>query len=101
MTNPAPTDRIYINETFSLNEYSSSRIEVVIEQLTELLAEGYTAVDIEAQSNSYGGAELSFNVVRRRPESDEEYATRMSGIEAQRERRRLQYLRLRAEFEAS
>jgi hypothetical protein len=98
MTNSALTDRRYVYDTFSLNEYSTSNIEVVIEQLTELRAKGYTRVDIEARGDEYGYHELSFDVVRRRLENDEEYAKRTEMDEEYRQRRYREYLRMCKEF---
>lgn len=92
-----PTDRILVTETFPLNEYSSSSIEVVIAQLTERRAEGYTHVDIEARSY-FGDPELGFDVVRKRLENDEEYAKRTQMVEEYRQRRYREYLRMREEF---
>lgn len=98
MTNSAPTDRIYVRDTRSLNEYSYSSIDAVITRLTELRAEGYTQVDIEARLDGYGSAELDFNVVRRRLENDEEYGNRTRLVETYRQRRYQEYLKMREEF---
>ena len=98
MTDSAPTDRILVRDHYSLNEYSISRIDVVIEQLTELRAQGYTHVDIEAQDDGYGGHELSFDVVRQRLENDEEYGKRVGMVETYRQRRYQEYLKMREEF---
>ena len=101
MTNSAPTfppDRIYVHENFSLTAYSYSSIDELIVQLTELRAEGYTRVDIEARLDADGGAELDFNAVRRRLENDEEYGNRTRLVETYRQRRYQEYLRMREEF---
>lgn len=98
MTNSTPTDRIYVHDNFPLNEYSYSSIDELIVQLTTLRAEGYTRVDIEARTDSYGGAELDFNVVRRRLENDEEYGNRTRLVETYRQRRYQEYVKLQAEF---
>ena len=98
MTNSTPTDRVYVHDTRSLNEYSYSSIDVVIARLTELRAEGYTQVYIEARPDGYGSVELDFNVVRRRLENDEEYGNRTRLVETYRQRRYLEYLRMREEF---
>jgi len=93
-----PTDRILVTETFSLNDYSSSSIEMVVEQLTKLRAKGYTRVDIGAQVDEYGDPEIRFEVARRRLENDEEYGRRVGMVETYRQRRYQEYLRMREEF---
>jgi hypothetical protein len=93
-----PTDRILVTETFSLNDYSSSSIEMVVEQLTKLRAKGYTRVDIGAQVDEYGDPEIRFEVARRRLENDEEYAKRTKEEETYRQRRYREYLRMCKEF---
>ena len=101
MTNSAPTfppGRIYVHEHYPLNEYSYSSIDELIVQLTTLRVEGYTRVDIEARLDGYGGTELDFNAVRVRLENDEEYGNRTKLLEAHRQRRYQEYLRMREEF---
>ena len=93
-----PTTRQAVHDNYDLGEYSYSDIEVVITQLTELLAEGYTRLDVEACGDGYGGAELNFNAVRVRLENDEEYTNRISLLESMRKRRYEQYVKLQEEF---
>ena len=93
-----PTTRQAVHDNYSLNSYTYSDIEVVIAKLTELLAEGYTRLDVEAGSDGYGGTELNFNAVRVRLENDEEYGNRTKLVEAHRQRRYQEYLRMREEF---
>ena len=96
MLDPDTRQKVYDN--YSLNDYTYSDIEVVIAKLTELLAEGYTKLDVEAHGDGYGGGELSFNVVRERLENDKEYANRMKLREAWRKSRYEQYVKLQKEF---
>lgn len=96
MLDPNARQKVYDN--YSLNDYSYSDIEYVIAKLTELLAEGYTKLDVEACSDGYGGAELTFNAVRIRLENDKEYANRMGLRETNRKRRYQEYVKLREEF---
>ena len=93
-----PNARQKVHDNYSLDSYSYSDIEVVIAKLTELLAEGYTKLDVEAGGDGYGGAELNFNAVRVRLENDEEYGNRMRLKEAMRRSRYEQYVKLMAEF---
>jgi hypothetical protein len=93
-----PNTRQKVYDNYSLNNYTYSDIEVVIAKLTELLAEGYTKLDVEAHEDGYGGAELNFNVVRIRLENDKEYANRMKLRESSRKSRYEQYVKLQKEF---
>jgi hypothetical protein len=86
---------------YDLSDYEYTDISIVIKKLIELHDEGYTKVDIEAEIDGYGCPRAKFKVTRTRLESDDEYATRMAFVEAQRERRRQEYLKLKAEFEAN
>ena len=101
------TTRQNVRDNYNLGEYTYSDIEVVIAKLTELLAEGYTKLDVEACGDGYGGTELNFNAVRVRLENDEEYGNRISGVticemklmEAMMRRSRYeQYVKLQEEF---
>lgn len=96
MSNPIARQNVYDN--YSLDEYSYSDIEVVIAKLTELLAEGYTKLDVGANDDGFGNAESTFHVVRTRLENDEEYASRISLLKAMRKNRYEQYVRLQKEF---
>ena len=87
-----------VYDNYDLGEYTYSDIEVVIAKLTELLAEGYTKLDVEARGDSYGDVELNFNAVRVRLENDEEYTNRTKLKEAMRRSRYEQYVKLMAEF---
>lgn len=87
-----------VHDYYSLNNYSYCDIVDVIAKLTELLAEGYTKLDVEAIPYGYGGAELNFNATRIRLENDKEYANRMGLREADRKRRYQEYVKLREEF---
>ena len=93
-----PNARQNVYDNYDLGEYTYSDIEVVIAKLTELLAEGYTKLDVEAGSDGYGGGELNFNAVRVRLENDEEYTNRTKLKEAMRRSRYEQYVKLMAEF---
>lgn len=93
-----PNARQKVHDSYSLNDYTYSDIEEVIAKLTELLAEGYTKLDVEACGDSYGDVELNFNAVRVRLENDEEYANRTKLMEAMRRSRYEQYVKLMAEF---
>ena len=93
-----PNARQNVYDNYDLGEYTYSDIEVVIAKLTELLAEGYTKLDVEAGSDGYGGGELDFNAVRVRLENDEEYTNRTKLKEAMRRNRYEQYVKLMAEF---
>ena len=92
------TTRQNVHDNYNLGEYTYSDIEVVIAKLTELLAEGYTKLDVEACGDGYGGTELNFNAVRVRLENDEEYGNRMKLREAMRRSRYEQYVKLQEEF---
>ncbi len=94
-----PLARRIVHDSYELGDYKYADIGSVIEELTKLRDEGYTKVDIEADTDGYGGASAEFKVVRSRPESDEEYGARMKALEDYREVRRQQYLKLKAEFE--
>ena len=96
MIDPNARQKVYDN--YSLNDYSYSDIEVVIAKLTELLAEGYTKLEVEACDDGYGGTERNFSAVRERLENDKEYADRMGIRETNRKRRYEQYVKLREEF---
>lgn len=93
-----PNARQNVYDNYDLGEYTYSDIEVVIAKLTELLAEGYTKLDVEARGDSYGDVELNFNAVRVRLENDEEYTNRTKLKEAMRRSRYEQYVKLMAEF---
>ena len=93
-----PTTRQNVYDNYDLGEYTYSDIEVVIAKLTELLAEGYTKLDVEVCGDGYGDAELNFNAVRVRLENDEEYGNRTKLKEAMRRNRYEQYVKLMAEF---
>ena len=92
------TTRQNVYDNYNLGEYTYSDIEVVIAKLTELLAEGYTKLDVEACGDGYGGTELNFNAVRVRLENDEEYGNRTKFREAMRRSRYEQYVKLQEEF---
>ena len=93
-----PNARQNVYDNYDLGDYAYSDIEVVIAKLTELLAEGYTKLDVETCGDGYGGGELNFNAVRVRLENDEEYTNRTKLKEAMRRSRYEQYVKLMAEF---
>lgn len=96
-----PLARQTVHDFYDLDDYKYADIDDVIQQLVKLRDEGYTKVDIEADTDRYGGVCTEFKATRTRLESDEEYATRIAFVGVQRERRRQEYLKLKAEFEAS
>jgi hypothetical protein len=93
-----PIARQNVRDNYDLGGYTYSDIEEVIAKLTELLAEGYTKLEVETCGDGYGNDELNFNAVRLRLENDEEYADRISFLESRRKRRYEQYVKLQEEF---
>lgn len=96
MQDSIPRKTVY--EAYDLSDYKYANINHVIEQLTKLRDEGYTKVDIEVESAGCGEYTSVFNATRVRPETDQEYDSRIKSLELDRERRRQQYLRLKEEF---
>jgi hypothetical protein len=99
-TRPDPTARQTRLDEVDISDLRWSSLDALVERLTELQTQGYTGFNAETHEE-YGDFVVTINVTRQRPESDEEYATRMGEIDASRERRRQAYLSLKAEFEAS
>jgi len=99
MQDSIPRETVY--EAYDLCDYKYANINHVIEQLTKLRDEGYTKVDIEVESAGYGEYTSVFNATRVRPETDQEYESRIKSLELNRERRRQQYLRLKEEFDGA
>lgn len=86
-----------VYDEVNVSDLNYSSLGSVIERLIEYKREGYDKFEVEAYED-YGSTVATLRVTRRRLENDEEYANRMRSMEAYRERRRQEYLRLREEF---
>jgi hypothetical protein len=97
----APTiDRIVVYDNHDLSDYLYSDIGDLIAELIRVRELGYTKVDIDTETDHYGNTTVTFNAVRSRLETDEEYETRQKVIQTVQQRRYAEYLRLKSEFEA-
>jgi hypothetical protein len=76
-----------------------TKLDAVVERLTDLQAKGYTGFDVEAYEEQYGGTEVTLKVTRERLENDEEYEVRMKRTEFFKKREYQHFLELKAKFE--
>jgi hypothetical protein len=97
----APTiDRITVYDIHDLSDYLDNPIEHLIAELIRVRELGYTRLITDAETDHYGNTTVTFNAVRSRLETDEEYETRQKVIQTVQQRRYAEYLRLKSEFEA-
>ena len=94
-----PMARQTILDKVDVSDLRWSLLDTVVERLTELQARGYTGFDVETYEE-WGGACVRMAVIKQRLETDDEYATRMGYIEAERKRQYEAYLALKAKFES-
>lgn len=93
-----PMARQTILDNVDVSDLKWSSLNAVVERLTELQAQGYTAFDAETHEE-WGDSVVTIKVTKQRLETDEEYARRLGYLEADRKRQYEAYLALKAKFE--
>lgn len=96
------TDRKQVTETTSIlsGKYDSKNIEDLIHELKHLRSQGYSKVELNEQYYPYDRhGTIVLTAIKYRKETDAEYQKRIKEEEHQKELRRLEYERLRKEFD--
>jgi hypothetical protein len=92
------TARQFVFDSVDVSDLKWSPLDVIVEKLTNLQAEGYTDLEVEAYDD-YGSATTTLKVTKQRLENDEEYAGRMKFVKAREKREYDHFLQLKAKFE--
>jgi endo-alpha-1,4-polygalactosaminidase (GH114 family) len=90
--------RQFVSDTVDVSDLKWSSLDVVVEELTRLQAEGYTGFDVDTYDD-YGSTSVELKVTKQRLENDEEYEARMKQTEFLRKREYDHFLKLKAKFE--
>lgn len=98
------TDRKQVTEYSSVLSglWDTENIEDLIHKLKHLRSQGYSKVELNKKYEPYcDDATIVLRAIKYRKENDKEYAARIESENQQKESRRLEYERLKKEFEDS